>query len=129
MVTWQDEVDYLRCNKSFFNQPRFDYVIVVTESETFISQLLCLFKLQVETYSYSLALVRVFGQPPGRMRRRDKDLGLHRVRIKASPYRVIMVKSIVRGTLLVQDPNTPDEYFIVDTLDGDMFLRVPTLSL
>jgi len=129
MVTWQDEVDYLRCNKSFFNQPRFDYVIVATESETFISQLLCLFKLQVETHSYFLALVRAYGQPPGRMWRRDKDLGLYRVRIKASPYRIIMVESIVHGTLLVQDPDTSDEYFIVDTLDGDMFLRIPTLSL
>ena len=129
MVNWQDNTDYLRCNESFFGQPRFDHVIVATESESFVAKLLSLFKFQVGTHSHSLALVRACGQPPGRIRRKDRDLGLHCVRVKASPYKIIAIKSIVHGTLLVNDVDVPGDCFIVDTIDGDMFLRVPTLSL
>ena len=129
MVNWQDNTDYLCCNESFFGHPRFDHVIVATESESFIAKLLSLFKFQAGTCSHSLALVQAYGQPPGSIRCKDKDLGLHRVRVKASPYKIIAIKSIVCGTLLVEDNSVPGDCFIVDTIDGDMFLCVPTLSL
>jgi hypothetical protein len=99
------------------------------ENVSSIAKLLALFKFQVGGCSYSLALVRAYGQPSGVTRRKDRDLNLHRVRAKANPYRIVPIESIVRGTLLVEDITIPGDCFIVDTIDGDMFLRVPTLSL
>ena len=129
MVNWQDNTDYLRCNKSFFNHPRFDHVIVADKSGSFFAQLLCLFKVQAGTHSHSLALTRTYGPVSGSARRKDRELGLHRVRVKLSPYKIIAIGSIVRGAVLVEDADHPGEHFIVDTIDGDMFLRMIALSL
>ena len=129
MVNWQDSVDLLRCNESFNRQPRYDHVLVATEGRSFFAQLLSLFQIHTDTQSHSLALVRVYGRPPGNIRRKDKELNLHRVRVKSSPYAIISLESIVRGVLLVEDADTQGDYFIVDTVDGDIFLRMTTLSL
>jgi len=40
---------------------------------------------------------------------------------------IIPLESIVRGALLVEDTNTPGDFFVVDTVDGDMFLRIASL--
>ena len=129
MVNWQDSADLLRCNKSFHHQPRYDHVLIITEGRAFFAQLLSLFQFQTDTRSHSLALVQVYGRPPGSIRRKDRDLGLYRIRVKNSPFAIIALESIVRGALLVKDPDTPGDYFVVDTVDGDMFLRMTTLSL
>lgn len=129
MVNWQDSTDLLRCNESFHRQPRYDHVLVVTEGRPFFAQLLSLFEIQTNTRSHALALVRVYGRPPGSIRRKDKDLGLYHVRVKSSPYVIIPLESIVHGVLLVEDADIQGDYFVVDTVDGDIFLRMPTLSL
>ena len=127
MVNWQDSEDLLRCNESFFHQPRYDHVLVMTEGRFFFAQLLSLFQFQADTQSHSLALVQVYGRPPGSIRRKDRELGLHRVRVKSNPYAIITLDSIVRGALLVKDADTQGDYFVVDTVDGDMFLRMATV--
>ncbi|KAF9784401.1 hypothetical protein BJ322DRAFT_1194914 [Thelephora terrestris] len=129
MVNWQDNTDYLRCNESFFGHPRFDHVIVAAEGGPFFAQLLCLFKIQAGTHSHSLALTRTYGLPPGSTRRKDRELGLYRVRVKSRPYKIIAIESIVRGAVLVEDGDNPGDYFVVDTIDSDMFLRMTALSL
>ena len=129
MVDWQDNMDLLRCNESFYHQPRYDHVLVATEGRFFFAQLLSLFRVQADARSHSLALIRVYGRLPGSIRRKDKELGLHRVRVKNSPYAIIALESIVRGALLVEDADVQGDYFVVDTVDGDMFLRMATLSL
>ena len=88
-----------------------------------------LFQLQTDTKLHSLALVRVYSRPPGSTRRKDKELGLYRVRVKSIPYAIIAIESIVRGALLVQDMDILDDYFVVDTVDGDMFLRMASVPL
>ena len=127
MVDWQDSVDLLRCNESFFHHPQYDYVLISTEGRCFFAQLLSLFQFQADTKSYSLALVRAYGTPSGSIRRKDRDLGLHHIRVKSSPYMIIPLESIVRGALLVEDANTPGDFFVVDTVDGDMFLHIASL--
>jgi len=129
MVNWQDSEDLLHCNESFFHQPRYDHVLVITEGGFFFAQLLSLFQFQTDTQSHSLALVRVYSRPPGNIRRRDRELGLYRVRVKSNPYAIIALESIVRGALLVEDADNQGECFVVDTADGDMFLRMATLPL
>ena len=129
LVNWRDSVDYLRCNESFHHQPRYDHVLVATESGFFFAKLLSLFQLQTDTQSHSLALVQVYGKPSGSTRRKDNNLGLYRVRVKPNPYAIIALDSIVRGALLVEDADIQGDYFVVDTVDGDMFLRIAALSL
>ena len=127
MINWQDTTDYLCCNKSFFGHPRFDHVLVADESGSSFAQLLCLFKIQAGTHSHSLALTRTYGQTPGGTLRKDKELGLYRVRVKLSPYKIIAIESIIRGAVLVEDVDKPGDHFVVDTIDGDMFLRMTSL--
>ena len=126
MVNWQDNIDFLRCNDSFFGQPRFDHIIVTTENGSFFAQLLCLFQFQAGTRSHSLALVKTYSRPPGSVRRKDRELGLYRIRMRLSPYTIIGIESIVHGALLVEDANVQGDYFAVDTVDSDMFLRMTT---
>ena len=61
------------------------------------------------------------------MRRKDKDLGLYRLRLKANQYEIISLESVVRGALIVPDVNNPEESFVVDTVDTDMFLQMKNL--
>ena len=129
MANWGNSIDYLWCNKLFFGHPRFDHAIVATEGRPFFVQLLSLFKIQVDTHSHSMALIKAYGRPSGRIRRKDRDFGLYHVQVKSSPYQVIPIESIIRGAVLVADSDNPDEYFIVDTIDGDMFLRMSEFSL
>lgn len=44
--------------------------------------------------------------------------------MKSSPYAILPLESIVCGALLVEDPDIQGDYFVVDTMDGDMFLRM-----
>ena len=127
MVDWQDTTDLLRCNESFFHHPRFDYVLIMIGGRHFFAQLLSLFQIQTDTKSHPLALVQVYSKPPGSVRRKDRDLGLYRVRLKSSPYMIIPLESIVRGALLVEDAVIQGDHFIVDTVDGDIFLRMGSI--
>ena len=86
-----------------------------------------LFQIAFGDQTHPIAYVRSYCRPSGQVRRKDKDLGLYRVRVKANPYDIISVQSIVRGALLVQDSDNPDDYFVVDTVDADMFLRMKSL--
>ena len=128
MVNWQNTEDLLRCNESFFHQPRYDHILFMDRGGFFFAKLLSLFQFQAGTQSHSLALVQVYSRPPGNIRRKDRELGLYRVQVRSNRYAIIALDSIGRGALLVEDANIQGDYFVVDTVDGDMFLRMPTLS-
>lgn len=126
-MDWRLCTDILHCKESFHGRQRYDHVIVATERGYFFARLLRLFKISVATESHYLAYVQSYCRPAGQARRKDKDLGLYRLRVKASPYEIISTESIVRGALLVQDSERSDDYFVVNTVDGDMFLRMQSL--
>lgn len=128
IVDWQLSTDILRCNQSFHGHPRYDHVIIATRNGHCFARLLRLFKISISTESHLLAYVQSYCRPPGQVRRKDKDLGLYRVRKKANPYEITPIQSIVRGALLVQDSENPNDYFVVDTVDADMFLRMRHLT-
>ena len=127
VVDWRLCTDILHCKESFHGRQRYDHVIVATEHRYFFARILRLFKISTAMESHSLAYVQSYCRPVGQTRRRDKDLGLYRVRVKVNPYEIISTESIVRGALLVQDSERSDDYFIVNTVDGDMFLRMQSL--
>jgi hypothetical protein len=126
-VDWKLTTDRLRCNKSFFGSERYDHVIVQTVDGHFFAQLLHLFRVTVGTESHALAYVASYCKPSGSIRRKDKDLGLYRLQLRAKPYEIISLESVVRGALLVPDPDNSEEYLVVDTVDSDMFLRMKSL--
>lgn len=126
-VDWRLATDRLRCNKSFHGHERRDHVIVQLENSHFFARLLRLFKVTVDTQSHTLAYVESYCRPSGSMRRKDKDLGLYRLQLRAKRYEIISLESVVRGAVLVPDSDNPEEYLVVDTIDSDMFLRMKCL--
>ena len=127
IVDWKPTTDHLRCNESFHGSERHDHVLVQLEDRNFFACLLHLFEVTVGKQSHALAYVKSYCRPSGPMRRKDKDLGLYRLQVKAKQYEIIPLDSVVRGALLVPDSDNPDEYLVVDTIDGDMFLQMKNL--
>lgn len=128
MVDWRLSTDRLRCNESFFGCERHDHALVKAEHGHFFVHLLHLFQVTVGTQSHDLAYVEVYCRPSGSIRRKDRDLGLYRLRLKANRYEIISLESVVRGALIVPDNDNPEEYLVVDTIDTDMFLRMKALD-
>ena len=77
--------------------------------------------------THALAYVELYCKPPGSLRRKDKDLGLYCLQLKAKKHKIISLESIVRGAVLVPESKNSVEYFVVDTVDADMFLRMKSL--
>jgi hypothetical protein len=125
-VTWRQETDLLRCSPSFHGMPRRDFVMVDSGADiqpTF-GQLVFVFTYRFRDTSYALALYQPFNAPISGSRPVDQDLGF--CRIQEQPRRnsqIIPVRAIKRGALLIKDPQRSLEHLVVDTLDGDMFLR------
>ncbi|KAF5338294.1 hypothetical protein D9758_015755 [Tetrapyrgos nigripes] len=128
LETWRPEVNWLRCNPSFYGKPRFDFVLFhATEDEFVFAQLLYLFTCRVGDGAYPVALV----QPYKVVRNRnasDRRLGLLRIRKEASTE-FIPIQSIVQGILApaVDDSSGSADRFVMDVLDGDLFLRMKRL--
>ena len=127
LVDWKPSTDHLRCNDSFFNAEQRDNVLVESKDHHFFAHLLCLFKVTVGDKTHALAYVELYCRPPGSLRRKDKDLGLYRLQLKAKKHKIISLESIVRGAVLVPESKNSVEYFVVDTVDADMFLRMKSL--
>ncbi|KIK41608.1 hypothetical protein CY34DRAFT_85128 [Suillus luteus UH-Slu-Lm8-n1] len=87
-------------------------------------KLLFVFKLTVCNRTLDLALVLPMDASP-RRRLLDRDLRLTRLRARpAALSEFVTLHSIIRGALLVPDFDNHGDYFLVDYVDTDMFLRV-----
>ncbi|KAJ7257370.1 hypothetical protein C8J57DRAFT_1648450 [Mycena rebaudengoi] len=125
---WEDESDYLRCSPNFHKHPRYDAAIVKTVGGAIFARLIYIFTCMVNNVVHPFALINTLDAGPGQHSQRDKALGLHRVRAK--PRRdseFIPVRSIIRGALLAPDCDNPGDFFVVDLVDTDMFLRLKTM--
>ena len=99
--------------------------MVKTEGQPFFARLISVFHCSVGETEVSLALIHPYDVGIGVRYRRDIDLGLWRVRAKPrSSSEFIFVHTIIRGAALASDPETAGDYFVVDTIDTDMFLRM-----
>ncbi|KAJ7708065.1 hypothetical protein B0H17DRAFT_1156022 [Mycena rosella] len=126
--TWTSTADYLRCNPKFHSHPRYDGVLVKTANKPFFAQLISLFSCMVEEKSHAFAPVLPLDAPTGRLSRKDNVLRFHWVHAKPRKNsEFISVHSIIRGALLAPDSDKPDEYIVVDILDGDISLRMKDL--
>ncbi|KAK0475603.1 hypothetical protein EDD18DRAFT_1115974 [Armillaria luteobubalina] len=134
VVDWCFMTDILQCSPNFHNCPRYDFVLLKTDQGPMFAQLVLVFECVVHGTTYPLMLVRPFGEAVGPITQKDHDLGFYRVRnkIESDPL-IISIYSVIRGTLLIEDVNNQGgrpvkDYFVVDMIDADMFLRMQKLS-
>lgn len=126
---WKLATDYLRCNPSFHGKERRDCALIRTldkdgRDKNIFVKILCMFKHTVGNCTLDLALVLPMDALIGPRRRMDRELRLTRLRARpASSSEFITLHSIIRGALLVPDFAHDGDYFLVDTVDTDMFLR------
>jgi hypothetical protein len=130
MVDWHTKTDYLRCNPKFSGRPRYDFIMVDRPQGRTFAQLVFVFVCRVNDCDYHLALVQPLEkQSRTNTRSVDKSLSIFRWHIRArNRCEVIPLNCIVRGAVLMADPKYKGDYFVVDTLDEDMFLRVKYMS-
>lgn len=126
-VTWREESDLLRCSDLFHGKPRHDSIIVEYGSRYIYCELIFTFTYEFGGATCALALVHPFDLSPQlslAQRRIDRELGLCRVKERPRIDSIIVpLRSIKRGALLVSDSSRKHERLVVDTLDGDSFLR------
>lgn len=125
----------LRANPNFFHQPRYDFVLVkVDDNVHLFAQLQYIFGITILEKTYYMALILPLDEPIPRHEQStdDTDLRLTRLRARARKHAIfISVESIVRGALLTRDhdSNFDDEFFLITTIDQDMWWRKKSLNL
>ncbi|EPQ59880.1 hypothetical protein GLOTRDRAFT_103770 [Gloeophyllum trabeum ATCC 11539] len=128
MVDWQAKTDHLRCSPDFHHHERHDSVIVNTIAGNIFAKLLYVFTCSTGGKVYPLALIQPLDAGAGARRQTDQDLKFHRLRErprKSSEF--ISLETVIRGSFIVPDFKTDGDFFPVDVIDGDMFLRLREL--
>ncbi|EGN93201.1 hypothetical protein SERLA73DRAFT_126702 [Serpula lacrymans var. lacrymans S7.3] len=127
-VDWQEAQDYLCCSPNFHGHERRDSVIIQTVNGEIFARLLFLFVCTVDKVQYPLAMIQPFDSPTGVAHRKDKALGLIRVRARSqAACEFVSIHSIIWGALIVEDFSKVGDSFVVGVVDGDMFLRLQHL--
>ncbi|KAF8427564.1 hypothetical protein L210DRAFT_3614930 [Boletus edulis BED1] len=134
-VDWRLATDYLRCNPSFHGNQRYDCVLISTQDRHgntthIFARLLMMFRyvLNGNQDPLDLALVQPMDAPTGNQCVLDHDLGFTRLCTRPTARsEFISLRSVVRGALLVPDFRHAGDFFLVDYIDGDWFLRAKQL--
>ncbi|KAG1888189.1 hypothetical protein F4604DRAFT_1877352 [Suillus subluteus] len=105
-VDWKTATDYLRCNPSFYGCEKRDCALIRTHDkdgndQNIFVRLLFMFKYVVD---WDLCFTHLRARP-------------------AALSEFISIHSIIRGALLVPDYDSDTDFFVVDYMDTDMFLR------
>ncbi|KAI0366147.1 hypothetical protein BV20DRAFT_1046355 [Pilatotrama ljubarskyi] len=133
VVTWRLETDHLRCSPAWRqNEGRWDHIIyrIGRDKTIGFAQLIFVFLFTFNGIQYPTALISTLDVVRNARRStRDHDLGLCHVRRRQldTPTRLefIPITWILRGALVLDDFNsTTGDAFVIDTVDGDMFLRL-----
>jgi hypothetical protein len=124
MEDWTQSSDILRCNPDFHQRERYDCVIINDDNPgTTVVRLRSLLRCQLSSGKMvDMALIHTFKQTKWRPNTMwDKC----QVYAEAKESSFVLMDYVVRGALLcpVFDSDSRAHY-IVDTVDGDMFLRV-----
>ncbi|KAF8433107.1 hypothetical protein L210DRAFT_860212, partial [Boletus edulis BED1] len=134
-VDWRLATDYLRCNPSFHGNQRYDCVLISTQDRHgnithIFARLLMMFRyvLNGNQDPLDLTLVQPMDAPTGNQCVLDHDLSFTRLRTRpAARSEFISLRSVIRGALLVPDFRHVGDFFLVDYVDGDWFLRAKQL--
>ena len=83
------------------------------------------FTIRYEDIDYTFAYVQRYNVSQRPLSRVDKDLGLHRLYSRTSkPWEFIPITSIIRGALIMSDHDKPNDAFVLDIVDTDMYFRL-----
>ncbi|KAK6972070.1 hypothetical protein R3P38DRAFT_3336150 [Favolaschia claudopus] len=122
-VNWKSERDILRCNPSFHNEPRYDSVIFNAEDDPLaMAELALVFRCFLpDGVKLDLAMVRPFRRSSWHPKTRTDCP----IRERKSGVMFIALEHVVRGVLLCPIFGASREaFYVIDTIDGDMFLRI-----
>ena len=106
---------------------RHDGVLINMNDATIFCELISSFVYVYDEQPYALALVKPLDAAIGSQRLVERDLGQCRLQARRSgpeQHTIFPARSIRRGGLIYQEPKKPGEYTVLDTIDGDMFLRL-----
>ena len=127
-VHWELETDYLRCTPLFHGSECYDSVLIKGANGNFFGKLLLLFSCNIGNTEYPIAFIKPLEPRVGQMSRRDKDLGLFRLRSNPQlKSEFIPVHSIIRGVMVSNDFDEHGDHFVNDLVDPDIFLRVQSM--
>jgi len=125
MEDWSGARDILRCNSNFHQHERYDCVIINSDaSNTTVACLRALLQCRLLSGKcIDIALVHFFC-PQSRWKPDTKWEGCQ-IRTEDSNSLFVLMEYLVRGALLcpVFESDTRS-YYVINTIDGDMFLRV-----
>ena len=129
-VDWNIKTDYMRCSPKFNGHPWYDFVLAKIGGGLVFARLVFVFTCRVSRLNYRLALVEVLDkQTRTSTRNVDKKLSIHRWHIRhRKRCEVISLDCIVRGAVLVGDTKHTGDFFVIDALDDDMYLRVMRMT-
>jgi hypothetical protein len=126
-VTWQTEIDHLRCNSSFNNKPRYDYALISTpDGGVIFAQLLFMFTTATKVKIFPWILIQPLDAHVPQPNPRERDFQLFRIRARTSSC-FISAKSIIRGVVVIPTYAKEGDYYVFDLLDDDIFFRLRDL--
>ena len=131
-VDWKIVTNYLQCNPDFHGHERYDCALVCTidrhNNKLIIVQFQFMFEYIVGDVTLRLALVMPLDFATGKACAVNEDLRfICLCACPAASLQIIPLQSIIRGALLMPDFTHDDDYFLVNYIDGDMFLHSQTL--
>ena len=126
-VTWQIEINHLRCNPSFNNKPRYDYALVSTpDGGVILAQLLFTFTTATGDRIDPWILIQPLDAQVPQPNTRERDFQLFRICARTSSC-FISAKSIIRGVVVIPTYTKEGDYYVFDLLNDDIFSRVRDL--
>lgn len=127
-------------NRAFHGNERYDYgLFSLYDGGLVFAQMLGVVGVVLDGAEYLMAITLPLDEPIGgdsvsdsrKRKKRDEELRLYRYRTRRKvDSAVVFAKTIVRGALVVPDHSNSygDEFFVVDVVDGDMWLRMKAIS-
>jgi hypothetical protein len=128
----ETRTDILRVNPHFHGSPRYDYVLIKIDALNCIfAQLLSIFTIKCEGKAYRMALILPMDRPTLLLNRtRDRTLRLTRVRSRTRQGSIVVdAETIICGALLTSEHDSPGEFFVLDTIDDDLWWRMKSVKL
>lgn len=126
MEDWKEACDILRCNLNFHQCKRYDCVIINDERPgTTVARLRSLLRCRlISGKEVDIALVHTFTRNSWKPHTMWDNC---QIRAEARESSFILMDFVVRGALLCPIPSFNSDsrlHYIIDTVDGDMLLRV-----
>ena len=128
MEDWTEARDILRCNPDFHQRERYDCVIINDDSPgTTVARLRSLLRCRLSSGRVvDMSLIHAFTRNNWKPYTMWNNC---QIRAEARESSFVLMDYIVRGALMCPVFNSDTGlHYIVDTVDGDMFLRVNNWS-